>query len=304
VHEVQESRIASLARKPGGVPILCSGLDGVGKLKLCRSIGGRLLCGRGGEEDGRCDCIQCVSYAESTHPDYGEFRPVDGVFTVDAVRDFLDFSMTVPIQADRKVAVLCEIDRMHVRSGDFLLKVIEEVPDHLTVLMTSGNLEGVSDTVRSRSFLVEFGLLIDAEVLELLREEGIGESEELLRFASGSVASVRDSDITISSSILGALDNIRGASSSSYTAIAQWADKLSSCSRKDLIHAGRFVIRSLVERLGYDSDTPGGAELLKMALDWLVRLRLGGNVKLQTMAFLINSLEVSRTSSHDIQAVP
>ncbi len=126
------------------------------------------------------------------HPDFHEFHPIGKTarHTVEVMRHFTDLVFTPPYQAEKKVFILYEADRMLVESGNTLLKTLEEpLSTSLIILLTSA-LENVLPTLLSRARKIHFEPIPEKE-LEVFLEEQKGcdptEARALARISEGSL---------------------------------------------------------------------------------------------------------------------
>ena len=83
-----------------------------------------------------------------------------------------EFSLT-PAQADRRVAVIVDADRLTEEAGNALLKVLEEPPPSSHLILTARDREAVMETLFSRCRTLRVPPLSRREVLGFLEQRGI-----------------------------------------------------------------------------------------------------------------------------------
>ena len=111
--------------------------------------------------------------------------------TVDQIRGVIADAYVLPNEAERKVYILDEADKMNPQAQNAALKLLEEPPERVTLLLCVSNPELLLPTVRSRCALVNVGTeetAPDAENEKLaegwLKVAASGDRAELLRWCS------------------------------------------------------------------------------------------------------------------------
>jgi DNA polymerase-3 subunit delta' len=105
-----------------------------------------------------------------------------GVIGIEAIRELQSAASLQPFEARGKVLILDNADAMTRDAANALLKLLEEPPPGVTLLLTTANEEVVPDTIRSRCQTLRLRPLPFARVEEALRERGV-EAEEAARLA-------------------------------------------------------------------------------------------------------------------------
>ena len=86
------------------------------------------------------------------HPDCFALRPAGKMrqISADATRELITKLQVSPAVAPRKVAILHEVDRMHLTAANVFLKTLEEPPAHTTLLLITTRPYALLPTIRSR----------------------------------------------------------------------------------------------------------------------------------------------------------
>lgn len=180
---------------------LFDGPWGVGKTRAAFAFAAALLCDR--RTDDACgQCDHCRKVSRLQHPDLRFLFPVSGeeseldasisetlqalasdplfVFTyekaasirISLTRDLLRELSFRPYEADRRVVIVRDADRMRADQYSALLKSLEEPGQSTVWILTTSRPHRLPDTVRSRCLRVRFGHLPEDEIERFLTERG------------------------------------------------------------------------------------------------------------------------------------
>lgn len=174
---------------------LLSGPAHVGKTTLATQLAQAVNCTGSDPPCGACG--PCVRIGAGAHADVAtiEVDPeaTEGartVISIDAVKDIIASAHLRPYEGRTRVYIVQSADRLSQDAANALLKVLEEPPPDVLLLLLTDNPDGVLPTIRSRCQLIELRPLPVARVAELLRDEhGAGEeqAEMLARLSRGCV---------------------------------------------------------------------------------------------------------------------
>ncbi|MBZ9684899.1 DNA polymerase III subunit delta' [Clostridium estertheticum] len=115
---------------------LLVGEDGIGKSKLARNIGLKIL---GKNKD--------MQYADLVEWHIEKNKSTIGV---GSIRTLIEEINKKPYEGDKKVIIIYEADKMTPQAQNAYLKTIEEPPVNVTILLLCENLEVILDTIKSR----------------------------------------------------------------------------------------------------------------------------------------------------------
>ena len=108
------------------------------------------------------------------HPDVIEFEPERSVITIDQARDdIVPEAWSSPIEADRKVLIILEAERLQPEAANALLKTFEEPPERTVIVLVSDAADELLDTVRSRCQRIDLGAVDEATIEQALRAGGV-----------------------------------------------------------------------------------------------------------------------------------
>ena len=174
---------------------LLTGEDGEALLSAARELAQQLLCPahHRGQDYGSCRC--CRKIFADIHPDISFIRrqlqkhgkTLRAEIVVDQIRTVAADSVVLPNEAERKLYVFPEADKMNASAQNALLKLLEEPPTPVYFLLCSKNPEALLPTVRSRCGIYHIGGESedgDGELRELAREylAALGDELALLRW--------------------------------------------------------------------------------------------------------------------------
>lgn len=158
---------------------LLTGPPHVGKRTLAIQVAQAVNClGPGEAPCGECDA--CKRIANDLHPDVRVIavdpEASEGPRTaigIEAIRDLIGAAHLKPYQGRTRVFIFDEAERMTQDAANALLKVLEEPPPDVLMLLLSADADRVLPTVRSRCQVVEMRPLPIDRVAQILRDRGV-----------------------------------------------------------------------------------------------------------------------------------
>ncbi len=173
-HEAKRLLVAALADDPAHAYLL-HGPPGVGKRTAAFAFAAALL----GD----------VRRVEArTHPDLYVLEPLGEMIRIDDVRALRHDLHMRPFEADRRIYLVLDADRMNEDAADALLKDLEEPPPYATIVLVASELGPLPPTILSRCQLVPFRRLSERAVREWIAEQAPERSEEEVRALSRAAA--------------------------------------------------------------------------------------------------------------------
>lgn len=135
----------AIARQRLSHSLLLHGDDPDTLVAIAHAIADRLLNGEPGKR-------APATFPVEQHPDGFALRPAGKMrqISADATRELINKLQVSPAVAARKVAILHEVDRMHLTAANVFLKTLEEPPANTTLLLLTTRPYALLPTIRSR----------------------------------------------------------------------------------------------------------------------------------------------------------
>jgi DNA polymerase III subunit delta' len=148
----EAKRLLAGALSEGGAhAFLLHGPTGVGKRAAAFALAAALL----GDER---------RVESRTHPDLYVLEPLGEMIRIDDVRALRHDLHMRPFEADRRVYLVLDADRMNEDAADALLKDLEEPPPYAVIVLVAAELGPLPPTILSRCQLVPFTRLSERAV--------------------------------------------------------------------------------------------------------------------------------------------
>lgn len=159
-------------REPHSI-VIC-GEKGLGKKALAKYIAAQLMCEeQTGVPCGRCKA--CRLLEKDSHPDFIVAKSNErGNYPVEDIREnIVADAVVMPNEGRIKVYVIPDFDRSYITSvqiQNIMLKLIEEPPAHVAVILTARSKETFLDTIISRVLTLNMVNVTDRESADCLQE--------------------------------------------------------------------------------------------------------------------------------------
>jgi DNA polymerase-3 subunit delta' len=183
----QQDTIATLQRAVAGQGMthawLFTGPPGSGRSNAAIAFAAALQCERG---TGCGECHACRTALAGSHPDVSITRSETSMLYIKDMRDLVHRSALAPVERRHQVMIVEDADRLgdaSGRTGNTLLKAIEEPTPKTVWLLCAPTTEDVLPTIRSRCRNVSLATPSPEQVARFLAEQQ-GVSESVAAFAA------------------------------------------------------------------------------------------------------------------------
>lgn len=119
-------------------------------LQAAQRLAKALLCEQPVEGLACGNCNACLAFDAGANPDYLPVRG-DKTVKVEQIRSLRQTAPLRPLSGTRRVALIEAADSMTHQAQNALLKLLEEPPPHLTIVLQARHAPALLDTVRSRA---------------------------------------------------------------------------------------------------------------------------------------------------------
>lgn len=156
------------------------------------SIASTILCES--EEKPCFNCVICNKVAHGTHADVLTF-PSGKALTVDEAKMIANECIILPVENDKKIIIINNLDLARTDAQNKLLKTLEEPSKSVVFIITASNEQGVLPTIRSRVKLIVEKNEDASELknqLELIPRYKSSLNESLLEASDGNIAKLNE----------------------------------------------------------------------------------------------------------------
>lgn len=299
-------RLAADGRVPQSM--LFAGPDGVGKKLFAFELARLMLC-----KDGGCGtCSVCTRIGVfnipkpekgedfdvvflSDHPDVGMVLPYKRNLRVGAIRELEREAHFHPFEADKRVFIINDADKMNDSSSNALLKTLEEPPGTTYLILVTSRPDALLQTIRSRCQTIRFAPVARLEIEDLLAKTGrfAGDDAALAAGVSGgSVGKAFDLDVEWFRSTRDSMLGVIKASilDGSVSSLLQVSEQINDAKNKDRYEGAIDILEMLVRDTfalakGADRTSIANADITDDLL------KLSGEVSTLTIERWINDIE-------------
>ena len=255
-------RLAANGRVPQS--LLFAGPDGVGKKLFAFELARMLLCADGG--CGKCSVCSRIGVFDipkpekgedydtvflSDHPDVGMVVPYKRNLRVGSIRELEREAHFRPFEADKRIFVINDAEKMNDSSANALLKTLEEPPATTYLILVTSRPDSLLRTIRSRCQNIRFAPIPALEIENHLISTGKVSAEDAAvaaRVCGGSVGRALGLDINwLRQTRDLMLEVIRAASvTGNISSMLQTSELMNDAKNKDQYEYAIAILESLI----------------------------------------------------------
>lgn len=157
--------------------LLVTGQDGVGKTTFALALAADLVCLTPLEDGRACgECRSCELSRAGTHPDVLRVAPPKEETTIGQMRELRYIASLAPNIGPRRVFIVERAETLNEQAANATLKVLEDAPARLLLLLLAPSAKSVLATIRSRSIEIPLKGVARERIREFLAAVGVDEA--------------------------------------------------------------------------------------------------------------------------------
>ena len=189
-HEEIRRKLTNLVKeKKVGHAYLFYGKEGIGKKLVAQEFAKNMMCLQPVEGVSCGKCESCQQFGNNA--DFQMITPENNIIKVDTIRAFEEEVFLKPTNSERKCFIIDDSEWMNESSQNALLKVLEEPPEYVSIILISSHKEKLLYTILSRVTEIDFKPLNEIQMKRIVSDKQAvyipyagGSVEKLLKLAS------------------------------------------------------------------------------------------------------------------------
>ena len=155
------------------------GNKGIGKAYIAKEISKKIL-----DTDNLEGCID-FKYIDKKETDKQDI-PVGRIR-----KEVIDTIYEKPLTADKKIYIIDDATKLNIASQNALLKVLEEPPKYICIILIADDISSILSTILSRVKRLDFNNLSKEEMNEYILNNSISINDKVLNFVNGSIGKLK-----------------------------------------------------------------------------------------------------------------
>ena len=161
------------------------GPEGIGKYLFAREFANKFLCT---SENKPCyHCKACLQFVNNNNMDFSTIDATENSIKIDQIREMISGIYEKPILSEKKIYIINNAEMMTVQAQNCLLKILEEPPQYVIIILIVANEQAILNTIKSRCLKVKFEKIQDLELKSYLEKIGYTITNDMLKMYNGSI---------------------------------------------------------------------------------------------------------------------
>ncbi len=170
---------------------IISGNSGMGKKSIANAFALELMCNSIDNKPCLC-CKACKQIIAGTNVDLIYIKhEKPKLISINEIRQQLIQSAYIrPINSKYKIYIVDEAETLSIEAQNALLKIIEEAPEYIIIILLTNNLEAFLDTIKSRCVKLNMEYIKKIDIANYLKNKyklSDNKLEEITSFAGGNL---------------------------------------------------------------------------------------------------------------------
>lgn len=163
------------------------GEEGIGKFLFAKDFSKTWLCTDENKPCGKCK--SCLQLDGENHPDFNVIEAEDGSIKIDQIRPIVEKVLEKPIISDKKIYLINDADKMTIQAQNCLLKVLEEPPKYVMIILIGTSESQFLNTIKSRCVTIKFEKIPNEELKKYLEQNNDFQNvtQDMLEIYDGSI---------------------------------------------------------------------------------------------------------------------
>ena len=161
------------------------GPEGIGKFLFAKEFAYKWLCTSNNRPCGHCKA--CIQFKSNNNMEFNVIEPLEGSIKVDQIRNFIKNVYEKPVESYKKIYIINDADKMTDSAQNALLKILEEPPLYVMIILVGSNEQAFLNTIKSRCIKINFQELSIKELKQYFENNGETINEKFLDIYQGSI---------------------------------------------------------------------------------------------------------------------
>ena len=169
---LKQSFLSALQAQRTVQSYLIEGSQGSGKKTFAALMAMGLLCSAPSDRRPCGVCSNCKKVQTNIHPDFFVLSPEKDktAISVEAIRDLRESIYVLPNEGERKVYLIPEAQNLTIAAQNALLKVFEEPPPFVVIILTAVGEQGILPTILSRALRLRTAPVSREEIVHYFKD--------------------------------------------------------------------------------------------------------------------------------------